>query len=176
MKRLFYISLLLVPALLLASGGHYENIWEDTDIIPRIFNFVIFAGLLYYLLAEKLRSFLASRQDNIASQLRDIENRLEQAKKDEKNAQALIKENQSKAKSIIADAKKEAELMVEKIAQNNLQEIEIMDKITKEKMELEKKKSIKDAISSILSENINSEDIDLSNKSVVSIIEKKVVA
>lgn len=183
-NKLLFLSLLLLPALLLASGHaeggettkYFALTGRETDILPRMFNFVIFAGLLYYLIADKLKAFLVGRQEGIANQLKEIENKLELAKKEEKNAQALVKDSESKAKTIIADAKNEAVLLGEKIMQANAQDIIILDKQMQEKKNLETKKSVKDTIQSILNENIGIDNIELSNKSVVSIIDRKVVA
>jgi len=169
-NRLVILSLLVMPALYFALTG------RETDILPRTVNFLIFAGLLYYLLADKLKAFLVGRQEGIANQLKEIENKLELAKKEEKNAQALLKDSEAKAKSIVADAKNEAVLLGEKIMQANAQDISILDKQMQEKMDLETKKSLKDTIRNILSENISIDDIELSNRSVVSIIDRKVVA
>jgi F-type H+-transporting ATPase subunit b len=183
-NKLVILSLLVVPALLLASGHsdggeatkYFALTGRQTDILPRSVNFLIFAGLLYYLIADKLKAFLVGRQEGIANQLKEIENKLELAKKEERNAQALVKESEVKAKTIVADAKNEAVMLGEKIMQANVQDIAILDKQMQEKMDLEAKKSIKDTIASILNKNIGTDDVELSNKSVVSIIDRKVVA
>jgi len=60
MKNVVIIIALLLPAILLASGdaGRYEALTgRATDFIPRIFNFLIFAGILYYLLASPIKNF-----------------------------------------------------------------------------------------------------------------------
>jgi F-type H+-transporting ATPase subunit b len=183
-NKLVFLSLLLLPALLLASGHaeggettkYFATAGRESDIFPRIFNFLIFAGLLYYLIADKLKAFLSGRQEGIANQLKEIENKLELAKKEEKNAQALVKDSEAKAKVIVADAKNEAVLLGEKIMEANIQDLAILDKQMKEKMDLESKKIVKDTIQNILNENIGMDDIELSNKSVVSILDRKVVA
>lgn len=183
-NKLVILSLLVMPALLLASGHaqsgeatkYFALTGRETDFLPRTVNFLIFAGLLYYLIADKLKAFLVGRQEGIANQLKEIENKLELAKKEEKNAQALVKDSEIKAKSIVADAKNEAVFLAEKIMQANVQDIAILDKQMQEKMDLETKKSLKDTIQNILSENISIDDVELSNKSVVSIIDRKVVA
>lgn len=183
-NKLLFLSLLLLPALLLASGHseggettkYFATTGRETDIWYRLLNFVVFAGLLYYLLAGKLKAFLVGRQEGIANQLKEIENKLELAKKEEKSAKALVKDSEAKAKTIISDAKNEAVLLSEKIMQANINDISILDKQMQEKKDLETKKSIKDTIQSILNENIGIDDVELSNKSIVSILDRKVVA
>lgn len=183
-SKLIILSLLLAPALLLASGHaesgeatkYFALTGRETDIVPRMVNFLIFAGFLYYLIADKLKAFLVGRQEGIANQLKEIENKLELAKKEEKNAQAMVKDSEVKAKAIVVDAKNEAGLLAEKIMQANAQDLSIMDKQMQDKMDLEAKKSLKDTIQKVLNENIGMDDVELSNKSVVSILDRKVVA
>ena len=186
MKNKFItICLLIVPAILLASGDHegsaqatqyFAMTGRETDFVPRIFNFLIFAGILYYLLAEKLKGFLVSRQDGIANQLKDIESRLQLAKKQQKDAQALVKESEKKAKDIVADVKKEALFLSDKIMQNCVQELSFLDKQLEEKMELESRKSARETINEVLNENITNDDIAIGENRVVSMISNKVVA
>jgi F-type H+-transporting ATPase subunit b len=100
MKKQTIVTLaaLAVPALLLASGhgegaNHYEMITgRSSDFFPRIFNFLIFAGLLYYLIAEPVRDFFRGRREEIASQLKEIESRLQEAKEARKAAEQALAE------------------------------------------------------------------------------------
>jgi F-type H+-transporting ATPase subunit b len=186
MKNKFIaIGLLIVPVILFANGDHegsaqatkyFAMTGRETDFVPRIFNFLIFAGILYYLLADKLKAFLAGRQEGIANQLKDIEDRLQIAKKQQKDAQALVKDSDKKAKEIIADAKKEALFLSDKIMQNNVQELSFMDKQLEEKMELESRKSARETINEVLNENITNDDIAISEDKIVSMVSNKVVA
>lgn len=183
-NKFIIIGLLVVPAVLFASGHaeggeatkYFAMTGRETDFVPRIFNFLIFAGVLYYLLADKLKGFLASRQDAIAKQLKDIEDRLHLAKKQQKDAKAILKDSDKKAKEIVADAKKEALFLSDKIMQNNAQEILFLDKQLEEKMELESRKSAREAINEVLSENITNDDIAISDSRIVSMVSNKVVA
>ena len=51
MKKMLFIILALSPLALFAS----EDV--QTDIIPRTVNFLIFAGIVYFILADKLKDF-----------------------------------------------------------------------------------------------------------------------
>ncbi|MCB4752601.1 MAG: F0F1 ATP synthase subunit B, partial [Sulfurovum sp.] len=75
MKRLLWISLLLLPLLLLASNGnggevnHYlAQTGRENDFWPRVINFTIFAVLLWYLVASPIKDFFIGRSERIASQ------------------------------------------------------------------------------------------------------------
>ncbi|MBN2721359.1 MAG: F0F1 ATP synthase subunit B [Campylobacterales bacterium] len=186
MKNKFItLGLLIVPAILLASGDHegsaqatkyFAMTGRETDFVPRVFNFLIFAGILYYLLANLIKDFFVGRQDGIANQLKDIESRLQLAKKQQKDAQNMVKESEKKAKEIVADAKKEALFLSDKVMQNNVQELSFLDKQLEEKMELESRKSARETINEVLNENITNDDIVIGENRVVSMISNKVVA
>ena len=120
MKKWTALVLLLIPALVLASGGHAEEgryfaqTGRENDFIPRVVNFIIFASLLYYLAANPIKNFFKERKEGIAAQLQEIEEKLQSAKHEEREAQVRLEESQKKADQIIADAKKEAKLLAEK--------------------------------------------------------------
>jgi F-type H+-transporting ATPase subunit b len=181
MKKLLLVSLLLLPAVLLASSGHGEEAnryliqtGRESDFWPRVINFTIFAALLWYLLANPIRNFFTERSEGIASQLKEIEEKLQAAKDEKKEAQARLDESIKRAEQIIADAKKEAVILAQKIAEANAQELEVMDKQFAEKIALEERKATREAIDEVLSENITADDIMLDEAKVVDIISRKV--
>ena len=181
MKKIVLLSLLVVPAVLLASGHgggeetrYFLQTGRENDFWPRVINFTIFAAILYYLLANPIKNFFKERRSGIASQLKEIEAKLQSAKDAEKEAQARLDESANKAKMIIEDAKKEAKLMAEKIAEANAAELAAMEKQFEEKMTFEEKRSVREAIDEVLSENISNDDIALDESKVVEIISKKV--
>ena len=180
MKKIVLMSLLIVPAVLLASGGdaessrYFAQTGRETDFWPRVFNFVIFASLLYYLLANPIKNFFKGRTEGISAQLNEIEMKLQAAKDEKKEAQNRLEESENRAKEIIADAKAEAVILAEKIATSNENDLAILDKQFEEKIALEERKSAREAIDEILSDNITNDDIMLDEAKVVEIISKKV--
>jgi F-type H+-transporting ATPase subunit b len=180
MKKLVLLSLLMVPAILLASGGdaestrYFAQTGRETDFWPRVFNFIIFASVLYYLIANPIKNFFVGRKEGIAGQLREIEEKLQAAKDEKKDAQTRLDESGKKADQIIEDAKKEAVFLAQKISEANTNDLALMDKQLEEKITLEERKSVRDAIDEILSENITNDDIMIDESKVVDIISKKV--
>ncbi len=181
MKKLALLSLLMVPAILLASGHadaestrYFAQTGRETDFLPRLVNFIIFASLLYYLIASPIKNFFVGRKEGIAGQLKEIENKLQAAKDEKKEAQARLDESSKKADQIIADAKKEAILLAQKITETNEGELILMDKQFAEKMTSEERKAARAAIDEILNENITNDDIMINESKVVDIISKKV--
>ncbi len=180
MKKIVLLSLLMVPAILLASGGdaessrYFAQTGRETDFLPRAVNFIIFAALLYYLLANPIKNFFKGRSEGIAAQLNEIEKKLQAAKDEKKEAQNRLDESENRAEEIIADAKAEAVILAEKIAIANQNDLAHLDKQLEEKMSLEERKSAREAIDEILSDNITTDDIMLDEAKVVEIISKKV--
>ncbi|MEA3434428.1 MAG: F0F1 ATP synthase subunit B [Campylobacterota bacterium] len=180
MKKIVLLSLLIVPAVLLASGGdaestrYFAQTGRETDFWPRVFNFIIFASVLYYLLANPIKNFFVDRKEGIAAQLKEIEDKLQAAKDEKKDAQTRLDESGKKADQIIEDAKKEAVLLAQKIAENNINDLALMDKQLVEKITSDERKAARDAIDEILSENITNDDIMIDETKVVDIISKKV--
>lgn len=180
MKKIVLLSLLIVPAVLLASGGdaessrYFAQTGRETDFLPRAVNFIIFASLLYYLIANPIKNFFKGRTEGIAAQLNEIEMKLQAAKDEKKEAQNRLEESKKRAEEIIADAKAEAVVLAEKIAVANQNDLAILDKQFEEKITLEERKSAREVIDEILSENITNDDIMLNESKVVEIISKKV--
>jgi len=181
MKKIVLLSLLILPAIVLASSGHggeetryFIQTGRENDFWPRVVNFTIFASLLYYLAANPIKSYFVGRKEGIASQLKEIEEKLQSAKDEKKDAQARLDESGKKAEQIIQDAKKEATLLANKIAETNVNDLALMSKQFEEKMDLEERKSVRDTIDEVLSENITNDDILINESKVVDIISKKV--
>ncbi len=179
MKKIVLLSLLVIPAVLLASGDaessrYFAQTGRESDFWPRVINFTIFAALLYYLIANPIKNFFKGRSEDIATQLNEIEKKLQAAKDEKKEAQNRLDESQKRAEEILADAKAEAILLAEKIATANQNELALLDKQLEEKMSLEERKAARETIDEILSENITADDIMLDETKVVEIISKKV--
>ena len=181
MKKIVLLSLLVVPAALLASGGadgevsrYFIQTGRESDFVPRLVNFIIFASLIYYLVANPIKGFFKGRSEGISAQLNEIEEKLQAAKDEKKEAQNRVKESEKKAEEILVDAKAEAALLAEKIAKANEEELIALDKQFAEKIALEERKSARDVIDEVLSENITNDDIMIDEAKVVEIISKKV--
>ena len=176
-KHIAIAIAMLLPAIILANegSGHYESLTgRATDYIPRVFNFLIFAGLLYYVLANPIKSFFAGRQKSISDQLKEIEAKLQASKEEKKEAEARIEESRGRSAEIIETAHKEAELLASKIEDNSKKELIVLEKQAEEKSTLEERRVIREAINDVLSNNINNDDIQIDEKKVVDLLDKKV--
>jgi F-type H+-transporting ATPase subunit b len=180
MKKILLTTLLVLPALLLASSGEHEvsryfvQTGRHTDFVPRIFNFLVFAGLIYYLVASPIKDFFTGRTEGIAGQLNEIESKLQEAKEAQKSAEQAVVESEAKAKEILADSKKEAELLVQRMDEHRVKDLDLLEKLYEERIEHDERRMVKETIDAVLNDNITSDDIPLSEKQVVEIIARKV--
>ena len=180
MKKIVLLSLLVLPAILLANGHdaevtrYFMQTGRESDFLPRAVNFIIFASLLYYILSNPVKDFFKGRTEGIAKQLNEIEEKLQAAKDEKKDAQSRLNTSEQKAEEIIEDAKAEAKILAAKIVTANQNELLLLEKQLDEKMTLEERKSAREAIDEILSENITIDDINLDTDKVIDILSKKV--
>ncbi len=179
MKKSIMFSFLLLPLMLIASGDaestrYFAQTGRETDFFPRVVNFIIFAALLYYLLANPIKNFFKERKEGIAKQLNEIEEKLQAAKLAKKEAQLQLEESEKRAGQIIADAQKEAKLLAEKIIQSTQVELDNLTKQFEEQATLEERKAARETIDEVLSENITNDDISLDEKKVIDIISTNV--
>lgn len=181
MKKIVLLSLLIVPAILLASGApegevtrYFEQTGRENDFWQRVVNFTIFASVLYYLIANPIKNFFIGRKEGISAQLQEIEEKLQAAKDAKKDAQTRVEESERKADQIIADAKNEAVILAQKIAELNEEDLLLMAKHLEDRMSQDKRTSAREAIDEILSDNITNDDIMIDASKVIDIISKKV--
>ena len=174
-KNIALLATVLVPSLVLASGAeHHDVTMFNSDFFYRVFNFAIFAGLVYYLVANPIKEFFVGRSEGIANQLKEIEEKLQASKDAKKDAEANFAKAESKAKEIVADAGDEAKILSTNIADKNGATLEMMEKQALDKQALESKKATRATIDNLLNDGFGNDDIAVDEAKVVSLISKKV--
>jgi len=165
------MTLTLLPLAAAASEHAAEG---GTDIVARSINFLIFAAILYYLIADKIKAWFAERRTGIANQLTEIEEKLNSVKEEKELALKEAEAAKQKAVELIEIAKKEAEALEAKIESDAKREAEQLKKSLQERMDIEEKKMAKSVVSEVIDEMFESGKIALSNEDFVNIIKKKV--
>jgi F-type H+-transporting ATPase subunit b len=145
---------------------------SDTDFIPRVINFVIFAGILWYLLADKVKTFYADRSKSIADAFDEVENKLRESKAQKEALKAQVEEAHKKADDIINTAKQEVEIIKNKILENAKNEIEMLNKQFNDQKAYEESKMKQEVVEAYLNNLVK--DIHLSSEEVANIVTKKV--
>ncbi|NLK66737.1 MAG: F0F1 ATP synthase subunit B [Campylobacteraceae bacterium] len=170
MKKLSYLFVLFLPVLVVAADAGPK----DYDFIPRTFNFILFFGILFYLLKDFVKRAYNNRINSIADRLDEIQNKLKESK--DKKAQAIKDVELAKVRSLnlIDVAKKEVESIKAKRAMDLEHDIASLEKSYENKKEFESKKVTKAVVSEILTEAFSDESVKLGQKELIDIVSKKV--
>ena len=164
------ILLLLMP--LFAFGAEVSI--ENSDFVMRSVNFVIFVALLWWLVAKWIKGALKARQDNIASQLNAVQDKLAQSKAKKEVALKELEKSKSLAKDIVEGAKREANILRDGIALQCKNDSEMLRKSHAERLNFEQKRIKKAVIAEVLDELLADKNIALDKKAFVEILTKRV--
>ncbi len=169
-----YLALLLLPVFAFASGSAEGSESGETDIFWRLINFLIFFGILYYLLADKIKAYFKGREEGIAGRLSEVEEKLKEAKVEKEAASQKAKDAEGTASELIDAAKKEADLMTVKINEALAHDKAQLEKSYADRIEIEAKKMKKEVVNEVLEEMFASDSATISNDDLLNIIKKKV--
>ena len=165
------LPLLFVSVSLFANEHAAEG---GTDIVQRTVNFVIFAGILWYLLAEPVKNFFGGRSQDIADELQKVQDRLKESKQAKEAAEAKVAEAEKLAEEIVAAASKEGKILNEKILKQCDADLETMSKQGGAGMELEQRKMVRNLVNEIMDDVLAQESSALDKEAMANIIMKKV--
>ena len=169
MKKILLLIFALLPVSLFATSGDVE-----TDIIPRTVNFLIFAAIIYYLLADKVKGFLDDRTKSIQSELDEVQNRLEESRKKVEDAKAELEKAKQIATDLVKEARADVDNIKNRIAKSYEDDMAYLLKSFEEKVELETKKSTKEVVSEVLEELMGKDNFAITQDDLANIVLKKV--
>ena len=170
-KIIFTLMVVSVSAFASAHGAEAE---AGTDIVQRTVNFVLFAGIVYYLIAEPVKNYFQSRSEGIASELEKVQEKLRESKKAKAEAVQGVVDAKAVAKNILETAKKENKLLNDKIMKQCEIDLENLTQQNNSLMEFEKREMIRSMVSEVMSDILKDEDTTLDEKAMAEIITKKV--
>ena len=170
MKRILLLGLALAPVAVFASS---EGAVE-TDIVQRTVNFIIFAGILWYLLADKIKAFFAERSLSIQSELDKVQDTLKASQDKVSDAQKKLAEAKKIATEIVESAKADVDSVKQKVATAVDSDIANLNKNLDEMMKVEISKAKKEVVTQVLEELLSSENIKLTQDELANIVLKKV--
>lgn len=163
------LTLLMLTGVASASGGTGE-----TDIVQRAVNFLIFAGILYYLLADVIKGYFGGRSKGIADELEKVQEKLRDSKRAKESAEQKIEEAKKFAVELMETAKKENKILNEKIMQQCEMDLENVSKQNGALMELEQRQMVRNVVETIMGEVLSEESAGLDKEAMAQIIMKKV--
>jgi F-type H+-transporting ATPase subunit b len=165
------VTLLMLNAYLFGSDAGSGG---STDIVQRTVNFLIFAGILYYILAEPIKSYFSGRSAGIADELEKVQERLRESKRLRDAAEHKIEEAERFASELAESSKKENKILSDKILMQCDQELEIIEKQNGALMELEKRKMVREVVSEVMNDVMISSSDALGKEAMSEILKKKV--
>jgi len=171
MKKLLLTLSIVVPFALFGSDTS-ANV--ETDILERSVNFLIFVSILYYLLADKLKTFFSDRTKSIQSELDKVQEMLKASETKVSEAKLEVENSKKIANDLIESAKNDVDSIKKKIEVAVEQEIAFLSKSFEEKTDLELRKVKKEVVENILDQLLSNDNIALSQDEVANIILKKV--
>ena len=172
MKKMFILLLLtLTPFALFASEGAHN---VETDILQRTVNFVIFAAILYYLLADKIKAFFADRTQSIQAELDKVQDTLKESEQKVADAAKKLEEAKKLASEIVSGANEDIEKIKAQIAKSVEDEIAHLEKNFDNKTEAEIRKAKVEVVEEILNELLSDSNLAISQDELANIVMKKV--
>lgn len=169
--KMNYILLLLAPVALFANGGESGG---ATDILPRTINFLIFAAIMYYYVADAAKQWYVGRKTEIATKLDSIQVKLKESNSKKEVALQKVEEAKANTRVLVETAKKEAILLSDKVAQEAEIEVANLSKAFEDRVNVERRKMQRVIVSEVLDAMFKEGSISLDNDEMVKIVNKKV--
>ncbi|WP_345973235.1 F0F1 ATP synthase subunit B [Sulfurimonas diazotrophicus] len=170
MKKLLVMTLFVSASLFASSGAEHGA----TDILPRTVNFLIFAGILWYLLAKPVKGFFTGRAGEIADRLNSIQEKLRASEAEKTAAEARVEEAKTFAAELTATTEKEKEVLKKQIEVQSANEIAVLEKQMKDKEGLAERQMVRGVVETVLSDVTAQSTASLDKEKMADIIMKKV--
>jgi F-type H+-transporting ATPase subunit b len=162
----------MISTYALASSGNAEHV--GTDIVQRTVNFLLFFGLVWYLVAEPAKNYFASRSQSIADEMKKVQEKLKESATLKKDALAKISDAEKFAKELAVSSKKENKIINDNIMTQCDTDIEIMSKQQSTVMDFEQRKMVRVVVENILSEVLSQSSDSFDKEAMANVILKKV--
>ncbi len=151
-----------------------ETSHGETDIVQRTVNFLLFAGLIWYLVGEPVKNYFASRSQAIANELKKVQERLNESTILKKEALAKISDAEKFAEDLAVSSKKENKIINEKIISQCELDLETMSKQAISLRNFAQRNMIQDVVEDVLKETLAQSSSDFDKEAIVNVILKKV--
>ena len=170
MSRILLL-VMIISTYALASGGAEGG---GTDIVQRTVNFILFFGLIWYLVAEPVKNFFADRSQGIADELQKVQDKLNESVTLKKDALAKISEAEKFAEDLVAISKKENKVLNDNIMLQCEADLEIITKQNATLMEFEQRKMVRNVVEDVLNEVLSQSSENFDKEAMANVILKKV--
>ncbi len=170
MSRILVLMLMISTYALASEAGH----GGETDIVQRTVNFLLFVGLVWYLVGEPVKSFFAARSQGIADDLKKVQEKLDESMNLKKDALAKIAEAEKYAEELAAVAKKENKIINDNIMKQCDADLEALAKQHATLIEFEQRNMVRNVVEDIMKETLSQSSEDFDKEAMANVILKKV--
>jgi F-type H+-transporting ATPase subunit b len=160
----------MISTYALASDAEHAG----TDIVQRTVNFVLFAGLVWYLVAEPVKSYFAARSQGISSELQKVQDKLNESITLKKDALVKISDAEKFAEDLVVSSKKENKILNDNIMNQCNVDLETLSKQQVSLMEFEQRKMVRSVVEETLSEVLSQSSESFDKETMANVILKKV--
>jgi len=164
------VLMLMISTIALASDAGQGN----TDIVQRTVNFLLFAGLVWYLVAEPVKNFFASRSQAIADEMKKVQDRLKETADLKKEALARVSEAEKFAEELVLSSKKENKILNDAIIAQCETDLETLVKQQAVLMDFEQRKMVRKVVEETLEEVLSQSADSFDKEAMANVILKKV--
>jgi len=165
------VFMLMISTYALASGDAEH---AGTDIVQRTVNFALFAGLIWYLIAEPVKSYFTGRSQAIAGELQKVQDKLNESISLKKEALAKISEAEKFAEELAVSSKKENKIINDNMMMQCDAELETLIKQNIALKEFEQRRMVRSVVEEILDEVLSQSGDDFNKEAMANVILKKV--
>ncbi|MFT5660296.1 MAG: F-type H+-transporting ATPase subunit b [Sulfurimonas sp.] len=164
------VTLLAMSTIALASSAEGGG----TDIIQRTVNFLLFAGLVWYLVAEPVKVYFNARSQSVADELKKVQDKLNETIALKKEALAKISDAEKFAEELVVSSKKENKIINDNIMVQCETDLETLGKQNISLTELEQRKMVRNVVEDVLNEVLKQSSDSFDKKAMADVILKKV--
>jgi len=168
-SRILVLLLMISTYALASEAGHGE-----TDIVQRTVNFLLFAGLVWYLVGEPAKNYFASRSQAIADELKKVQDKLDESVSLKKEALAKISDAEKFAEELAVSSKKENKILNDAIMAQCELDLETLAKQAVTSREFAQRKMVRGVVEDILKETLSQSSESFDKEAMANVILKKV--
>jgi len=168
-SRILVLILMISTYAFASEAGHGE-----TDIVQRTVNFLLFAGLIWYLVGEPVKSYFSSRSQAIADELKKVQEKLNESVALKKEALAKISDAEKFAEELAAVSKKENKIINDNIMAQCEADLETLTKQASSTREYAQRKMVRGVVEDVITETLAQSSGDFDKEAMANVILKKV--
>ncbi|MDD2789393.1 MAG: F0F1 ATP synthase subunit B [Sulfurimonas sp.] len=164
------VLMLMISTFAFASDAEHAG----SDIVQRTVNFALFAGLIWYLVAEPVKNYFTSRSQAIADELKKVQEKLNESIALKKEALAKITEAQKFAEELAVTSKRESKIISDNMLLQSEADLETLSKQYLSNVDFEQRKMVRKVVEDVLNEVLSQSSDSFDKEAMANVILKKV--